>query len=220
MAKVNQNFIVYALFSSEKPTEIRYIGQAVDLKKRIYNHSHSARKGQQQPVYDWMRSIKKAGFKVLIRVLVKNAIYNQTEQQMIRKYKPTGLLLNLTDGGEGALGRTLSEETRKKISIANSGKKRSPEVIENYRKWRSTFSTGKRSEESKKKMRDAKLGKTSWAKGMTNRWSDEEKKRIGQQSRERIQKNGHPMQGRKVSEETKRKIANSLRARAGGAHGY
>lgn len=176
MAKVNQNFVVYALVSSEKPDEIRYIGQAVNLKNRIYNHRYAARKGQRQPVYDWMRSVKERGFKVMIRVLVRDAIYNKTEQELIAKFKATGLLLNLTDGGEGALGRTLSKDSCQKIAAANTGKKRSPEVIENYRKWRRSWTPPSPSPASREKMRAAKVGKPSNRKGM----------KVSQESKERM----------------------------------
>jgi len=42
-----------------------------------------------------------------------------------RKDLGTGILHNKTDGGDGASGRVLSEETKKKISASNKGKTRS-----------------------------------------------------------------------------------------------
>lgn len=39
----------------------------------------------------------------------------------------TGILRNMTDGGDGASGMIISQETRDKISKANKGKKRTPE---------------------------------------------------------------------------------------------
>ena len=39
----------------------------------------------------------------------------------------TGILRNMTDGGDGASGMIISQETRNKISKANTGKKRTPE---------------------------------------------------------------------------------------------
>ena len=39
-----------------------------------------------------------------------------------RKNLGLGNLVNMTDGGEGTIGRTLSENTRKKISARNKGK--------------------------------------------------------------------------------------------------
>ena len=44
-----------------------------------------------------------------------------------RKDLGTGILRNMTDGGEGCAGRVLSEETKKKLSEAHKGKKKSIE---------------------------------------------------------------------------------------------
>ena len=41
---------------------------------------------------------------------------------------------NMTSGGDGTNGYSMSEETKKKISCANKGKKRTPEEIERIRK--------------------------------------------------------------------------------------
>lgn len=41
-----------------------------------------------------------------------------------------GTLVNLTNGGEGAIGRKVSAETREKISKSNKGRKVKPEVLE------------------------------------------------------------------------------------------
>jgi len=51
-----------------------------------------------------------------------------------RKNLSTGSLCNLTDGGEGTLGRKVSEKTKNKISQSNIGKKASKETIENLKK--------------------------------------------------------------------------------------
>ena len=48
-----------------------------------------------------------------------------------RKDNGTGILRNLTDGGEGASGRIPSEEVRAKLSAANTGKKHTPEARAN-----------------------------------------------------------------------------------------
>jgi hypothetical protein len=48
------------------------------------------------------------------------------ERQLIRWYgrenNKTGILRNLTDGGDGGCGRVMSEETRNKISVAHTGR--------------------------------------------------------------------------------------------------
>jgi hypothetical protein len=55
-----------------------------------------------------------------------------------RKDIDTGILRNLTDGGEGTIG--VSPESRKKMSIARTGKKHSPETKLKMSKKRKPFS--------------------------------------------------------------------------------
>ena len=47
-----------------------------------------------------------------------------------RKDLQTGLLVNLTDGGERVLGRIMTKEHKQKISDAHIGRKKSQEVIQ------------------------------------------------------------------------------------------
>jgi hypothetical protein len=65
-----------------------------------------------------------------------------------RKSNSTGILRNLTDGGDGISGWKHSEETKEKCRVGNIGKKRS--------------------EETKLKMRLAKLGKPKSAEHRAN----------------------------------------------------
>lgn len=51
-----------------------------------------------------------------------------------RKNNGTGILRNLTDGGEGVSGLVLSEESRNKISSGNKGKKQTAEAKEKISK--------------------------------------------------------------------------------------
>jgi len=51
-----------------------------------------------------------------------------------RKDTGTGILRNLTDGGEGNVGRIVSQETREKIRRRNTGWKHTKESLENLKK--------------------------------------------------------------------------------------
>jgi hypothetical protein len=51
-----------------------------------------------------------------------------------RKDLGTGILRNITDGGEGCAGRVVSEYTRKRISNVLTGRKLSSEHIENLKR--------------------------------------------------------------------------------------
>lgn len=90
----------------------------------------------------------------------------------------TGILHNKTHGGEGPSGQIMSKETREKMSEVSKGKPKSMAHCENISKGKMGHSVapevrerlretskgngnakGKRSEESKKNMREARIGR-------------------------------------------------------------
>lgn len=102
-----------------------------------------------------------------------------------------GPLVNMTDGGEGTLNYTHSEETRVKLSEANTGKFMSEETKLKI----SEALTGKKvSDEAKAKISEANRGKPSPRKGKT--LSDETRAKISE-----------AQIGKTLSEETKLKIS-------------
>lgn len=84
----------------------------------------------------WVRVVLAAGRFPKVRVLEQmravteiyaNFWLNAREKFWIAYYKKYGArLTNLTEGGEGQLGRVVSFETRQKIRLAQLGKKRGP----------------------------------------------------------------------------------------------
>ena len=79
-----------------------------------------------------------------------------------RKDLGTGILRNLTSGGEGCAGRVLSEETKKKLSKAHKGIKKSSA----HRKALSEAKIGKKiTEEHRKNMSNSLKGKKNPAYG-------------------------------------------------------
>ncbi len=115
-----------------------------------------------------------------------------------RKNNGTGILRNLTDGGEGASGAVVSEETRKKLSEKTKGKNNP-----NYGK--------KHSEETKRKQSEVKKGKNNPNYGKTGKDSPNYGKPRSEETRrkqsEAIKGENHPNYGKPRSEETKRRIS-------------
>ena len=100
------------------------------------------------------------------------------ERRLIRWYGKKidgGVLTNMADGGDGGgiKGSKLSEETKLKLSIINTGKKQSAETIEKKRR---KALGSKRSDETKSKM-------SEWQKGRT--LSDEMKLKLSDAAKAR-----------------------------------
>lgn len=83
----------------------------------------------------WRNIYKKHGH--IVEIIFDNISWEEAcrrEIDLILKYGRkdlgTGTLCNMTAGGEGAYGRSLTEEHKRKISESNKGKKRSQEHME------------------------------------------------------------------------------------------
>ena len=118
-----------------------------------------------------------------------------------RKDNGTGILRNLTDGGEGPSGRIPSDETRKKLSEAKTGEKhpmygRTGEKNPNYGK--------KLSDEHRRKLSEAQTGKKHSAETL-------------QKISEALAGEKSPNYGKTFSDETRRKISE---AKTGKKHSF
>lgn len=81
----------------------------------------------------WNRVVNKYGYK--IEILLESDDYNfikEKEKEFVSIYgrinNKTGILINLTDGGEGSVGRILSNNTKEKIRSKSIGRKVSLET--------------------------------------------------------------------------------------------
>lgn len=97
--------------------EVFYVGMSVG-KKRAY------KKSGRNP--HWYNIVKKAGYTV--NIVYKDIEWDEAKKIEIlliekygRKDLGTGILVNMTDGGEGALGVIISEENKKKMSKSMKG---------------------------------------------------------------------------------------------------
>jgi len=114
----------------------------------------------------WKRIVKKHGYDVVLideKLSEKESFELETFaiDFLGKQSNNKGPLINITDGGEGASGRIVSELTRKKISDGNVGNKNSLGRIysEEIRKKMSLARIGKKpTNETRKKLSDAKQG--------------------------------------------------------------
>jgi hypothetical protein len=215
--------------------EVFYVGIGVDEKRPYSKYGRNKY---------WINIVNKHGYTV--EILHENISYQECkiiEIDLIDKYGRkdlgTGSLCNLTDGGDGIFGIVFSEESRRKMSKSAIGKTVSQET----RKKLSELNTGEKhpmfgkthSDESRRKMSESAIGKTV---------SQETKRKISENtkgrkhSEETIKKlrelntgvnnpmfgktgennpmfgktgEKHPMFGRKHSEETIRKMSETKR---------
>jgi hypothetical protein len=120
-------FYVYAHYK-KTDNSLFYIGVAKSEKRFTSTYSRN-------PI--WKNIVNKNGFyyKILFEFDCFDKCFEK-EKELIKKYGridlKTGILCNMTDGGEGCLN--LSVASKAKISKANKGKKRSGLVKENMRK--------------------------------------------------------------------------------------
>ena len=152
-------------------------------------------KGTGKRIYSTNRSIKPPKDKSRIIYLKKNLTEEEAFRHEIymidvfgRKDLGTGILQNLTNGGEGMSGCIPSEETKRKLSEESKGEK-------------NNFYGKTHSEETKRKISDAHKGENNYMYGRTH--SEETKRK---QSEVKIGKN-NPNYGKSHSEEHRRKLS-------------
>jgi hypothetical protein len=134
----------------------------------------------------WNRIISKT--EIICEIILDDLTWEEAcekEKEFIalygRKDKNTGILCNLTDGGDGAFGHIVSEETKlilsKKFKGVNNpfyNKTHSKETLEklsNSLKNREVWNKGKTgiySKETLQKMSESSKGKKAWNKGLKN----------------------------------------------------
>jgi len=144
----------------------------------------------------WKNIINKVGYSV--NIIHKDIDWEDAckiEKLLIEKYgrKDLGLgnLVNMTDGGEGALGLIRSEETRQKMSEANKG-----ESNPNFGKTPS--------EESRLKMSKAQKGRTFSEESRLKMSKAQKGRTFSEESRLKMSK---AKKGKTHSEEVRQKIS-------------
>ena len=129
-------------------------------------------------------------------------------------YNNTGILMNITDGGEGSSGRKHTEDSKRKIS---KSLKDNINALgsEPWNKGKTGLQA--HTEETKKVLSELNKGRTPWNKGKPGlqKHSEETKKKISELHKGRpgrdMKGSNNTMYGRKHTEETKRKISEARR---------
>lgn len=153
-----KTFYIYQLRLENSATPF-YIGKG--RGKRSIQHFTPSNLGTKSLRSSIIKHARENGIAVLIEILASGLLEDaafQIERNLISHYGRrdigTGILANHTDGGEGASGGVISEETRKKISDALRGRKISTGTL-GYR----------HSDETKRRMSESASGVPSGLKG-------------------------------------------------------
>lgn len=171
-------YYTYQLRSS-KNQQIFYIGKGSGA--RMFKHiqiaqSNSKNRLKNPKLYNKISKILREGFYVIAEIIFKSTDENLCLKKEIETIKELGLknLCNLTEGGEGTSGYKLSEETKKRMSIAAKGKSkpwlkgkskgksnfiRNKKISESLKGHKGYWKDKKLSEETKKKMSEIKIGR-------------------------------------------------------------
>ena len=175
-------------------------------------------KGKDDRIYSTNKRIKPPKDKSRIIFLKQNLTEQEAFKHEIymiavfgRKDLGTGILQNLTDGGEGGSGRVLSEETRRKLSDANRGKNHPNYGKTTSLETKAKMSASKKnmSDETRKKMSEVKKGENHPFYGKTHspetkRKMSDAKKNPSEETRRKI---SDAKKGKTLSEETRRKMS-------------
>jgi len=113
--------------------KIRYVGKADDPYRRYEQHCSEAIKCGITHKDRWIQNLQANGKEPQLEILeeIPKVGWQAVEQEYIRVFKAIGFqLVNLTDGGDGVCGYVFTSEARMKMSVSQTGKKQSPELIE------------------------------------------------------------------------------------------
>lgn len=142
-----------------------YIGIGSDSE---YKRAHELKNDRRNPIWHKIASKTEIEVEIILDDLTfEEAITKEIEFISLygRLDKQTGILSNLTDGGEGTLGIIKSEELKSKISVRM---KQPDNPIFNL------------SKESKEKARLKRLGMPAWNKGKKGIYTAEHRKRLSE----------------------------------------
>lgn len=207
---------IIGIYMITSPSGKIYIGQTIDIDFRWYYYDGLKCKRQTKLLNSFLKyGVDNHQFEILCECEELDLEYLETAFIEFFDTFNTPYGMNLTKGGKHG---KRSDETRKKISEANKGKKRSPEQIIKMRNaslGNKNFEGKHHSEETKKKISEAHNGKKLTEEhkmklsksGKGRKKSEDHKKKISEAHKE-WWKNNH----RVPSEEQKRKYSETIKA--------
>lgn len=179
-----------------------YIGFTTNPKKRWYKHIWSSTHDSCLYIHNTIRKygIKNFTFEVIYQSWDVDHCLNVMEPYFIKLYRSywkTGNGYNLTLGGEGVLGHTVSEKLKLEISKRNTGRKYTPEQIRRMSDNRMGY---RHSEETKRKIGLGNKGKIMPIEDVIKR--SQKAKLLGT-----FAGKNNPMFGKKHTNETKKRMS-------------
>lgn len=128
---LSDSWVVYTLASSLTPDFIRYVGITNDLRRRLSHHISESRRYSTRKAR-WVALVLREGGIVIARINIAGVTQiaaKAREVDLIAKLRGDGSdLVNLTDGGDGTVGRRHSADARAKMAAAKRGTKASDET--------------------------------------------------------------------------------------------
>lgn len=123
-----REWYIYTL-ADPRDEVVRYVGWTVNLRLRLRGHLHDAKRHPGSSKSTWLTGLTSAGIRPLMKIIYtgRGAGWGASESFLIATYRPLGNLLNVTSGGGGRIGAIPSPQTRKRMSDARRGQKRSIE---------------------------------------------------------------------------------------------
>ena len=125
----------------------KYIGQSVDIEKRLYEHCRTLRLNQHDNIYlqrAWNK-YSENNFRFYIITICNSDELNDLEIYFIKMFNTfnSGYGYNMTIGGDGCIGYKHTEETKKYISEIQKGKKKSEKQKELLKStWKDKIESG------------------------------------------------------------------------------
>ncbi|TAK97548.1 MAG: hypothetical protein EPO08_21150 [Rhodospirillaceae bacterium] len=130
-------WFIYVLYDPRNGA-VRYLGWTINPKVRFRDHLKPSRLAGHQRRDHWIKSLVDNGLRPGMAIIeVGSGEWGRIERKWIAYFRFAGAdLTNLTDGGEGALGRRHTEAARAAMSAKRKGRKPSPLAIQRTKELR------------------------------------------------------------------------------------